>query len=194
MTQWSILLVAALLAGCAQIKERVVLLPGADGRTGALAVSTAKGEAILASPYATVEVRDGKVVQTTSSAEEVRGRYGKLLDAQPPRPRSFVLYFHFDRIDLTEDSERMLERMKNELAAAPSAEVVIIGHTDTMGSDSTNERLSLKRAEIVRAALISIGIAPSAISIAGRGERELAVSTADEVPEPKNRRAEIKVR
>ncbi len=194
MRRWSILVLAALLPGCAQITERVVLLPGADGRTGALAVNTGKGEAILASPYATVEVSDGKVVQSTSSADEVRSRYGKLLDAQPPRPKSFVLYFHFDRIDLTADSELLLDRMKDELAATPSAEVAIVGHSDTMGTASRNDRLSLRRAEIVRAALIAIGIAPSAISIAGRGERELAVPTADEVPEPKNRRTEIKVR
>ncbi|MCK7582669.1 MAG: OmpA family protein [Chromatiales bacterium] len=71
---------------------------------------------------------------------------------------------------------------------------MIIGHTDTMGSDSTNERLSLRRARSCAPRSTSIGIAPSAISIAGRGERELAVPTADEVPEPKNRRAEIKVR
>jgi len=95
LTQWSILLVAALLAGCAQIKERVVLLPGADGRTGALAVSTAKGEAILASPYATVEVRDGKVVQTTSSAEEVRG--SSLDRFLPERLRADAVEFSVSR-------------------------------------------------------------------------------------------------
>lgn len=194
MRRWSILVLAALLPGCAQITERVVLLPGADGRTGALAVNTGQGEAVLAAPYASIEVKGGKAVHTTSSAQEVRSRYGVLLDAQPPQPKSFVLYFHFDRIDLTADSELLLERMKDQLAAMPAAEVVIIGHTDSMGSASRNDRLSLRRAEIVRAALIAIGIAPSAIAITGRGERELAVPTADEVPEPKNRRAEIKIR
>ncbi|MCK7582668.1 MAG: hypothetical protein MZV65_48625 [Chromatiales bacterium] len=75
---------------------------------------------MLASPYATVEVQDGKVVQTTSSAR--RGARPIRHPARCPTAtaeESFVLYFHFDRIDLTEDSERLLERMKNELAAVP---------------------------------------------------------------------------
>lgn len=171
-----------------------MLLPAADGRSSALVVTTQQCETTLASPYATVEIKDGHTVRSTSSAEAVRSRYGALLDAQPPQPKSYVLYFQFDRIDLTPDSVGLLEHMKEEVAAMPAAEVVIIGHTDTMGSESRNDRLSLRRAEVVRAALIAIGIPPSAISVAGRGERELAVPTADEVPEPRNRRAEIKVR
>jgi outer membrane protein OmpA-like peptidoglycan-associated protein len=46
----------------------------------------------------------------------------------------------------------------------------------------------------VRATLIAVGIPANAISVAGRGEHDLAVQTADQVPEPRNRRAEIKIR
>ncbi len=194
MTRRPALVLAALLAGCAQVTERVVLLPGPEGRTGALAVRTAGDETVLAAPYASVEVKGGKAVQTTSSADEVRSRYGALLDAQPPGPKTFVLYFQFDRIDLTAESARELASLKEALAATPAAEVVIVGHTDTMGPEARNERLALRRAEVVRAALIAMGIPPSAVSVAGRGERELAVATDDEVPEPRNRRAEIKLR
>ena len=57
-----------------------------------------------------------------------------------------------------------------------------------------NDTLSLKRAETVRTALIAAGIAAGQIEIAGRGERELAVQTADEIAEERNRRVEILVR
>lgn len=194
MTRLPVLMIAALLAGCAQVTERVVLLPGPEGQTGAVAVGTDRGETVLAAPYATVEIKGGKASASTSNAEEVRGRYGALLDAQPPRPQSFVLYFHFDRIDLTTDSEPELARIRQALAAMPAAEVLIVGHTDTTGSEARNDRLALRRAEVVRAALIGMGIPPSAISVSGRGERDLAVQTADGVPEPRNRRAEIKIR
>ena len=194
MTRRPVLILATLLAGCAQVTERVVLLPGPDGGTGALSVGTDRGETVLAAPYAMVEIKGGKPSAATSTAEQVRDRYGALLDAQPPQPRSFVLYFHFDRIDLTTDSEPVLARIKEALAAMPAAEVLIVGHTDTMGSEARNDRLALRRAEVVRAALIAVGIPPSAISVSGRGERDLAVETADGMPEPRNRRAEIKIR
>jgi outer membrane protein OmpA-like peptidoglycan-associated protein len=194
LTRWSILAFAALLTGCAQVKERVVLLPGPDGGTGALAATSEHGETLLATPYAAVEVKDGEMVRTTSNAEEVRSRYGALLAAQPPRPKSLVLYFEFDRIDLTAESVLELPRLQKELAAMPAAEIVIVGHTDTMGSESRNDRLALRRAEVVRATLIAVGIPASVISVAGRGEHDLAVQTADQVPEPRNRRAEIKIR
>ena len=57
-----------------------------------------------------------------------------------------------------------------------------------------NDRLSVRRAEVVRDALAAIGVPVEKIAVVGRGEREPAVATADEVPEPRNRRAEIKVR
>jgi outer membrane protein OmpA-like peptidoglycan-associated protein len=72
--------------------------------------------------------------------------------------------------------------------------VVVIGHTDRVGNDQYNDRLSLQRAERVRGELVRLGIPESRIRTAGRGEREPLVATDDEVPEPRNRRVEINVR
>ena len=71
---------------------------------------------------------------------------------------------------------------------------MVIGHTDRVGTTQFNDGLSLQRAERVRRALVELGIASERIRTAGRGERELLVSTADDVPEPRNRRVEINVR
>ena len=63
-----------------------------------------------------------------------------------------------------------------------------------VGADTDNDRLSLERAEAVRAMLIQRGIKASFIRAVGRGEREPLVPTPDEQPEPRNRRVEVIVR
>ena len=70
----------------------------------------------------------------------------------------------------------------------------IIGHTDRVGSVESNDTLSLQRAQAVRQLVIDRGFDPNRVEAVGRGEREPVVQTADEVEEPKNRRAEIVVR
>jgi OOP family OmpA-OmpF porin len=73
-------------------------------------------------------------------------------------------------------------------------EVEVIGHTDTMGTQPHNQQLSRSRAEMIRDRLVQNGINPKSISVAGRGSLDLAVKTADQVTEPRNRRVEITVR
>jgi outer membrane protein OmpA-like peptidoglycan-associated protein len=194
VTKWPLVSVVALLTSCAQVPDRVVLLPNADGRSSAVIVTTAKGEVKLATPYATVQVKGGVAYAGASGREEVQGRYGPLLDAQPERARSFVVYFFFESAELTPASRPLVDQIKTEIASMPAVEVFITGHTDTVGPDSINEALSLRRAEAVRDALVKLGIPPESIQVAGFGDRKPALRTAPEVPEPKNRRAEINVR
>ena len=82
------------------------------------------------------------------------------------------------------------------MARRPAPEVVVIGHTDTTGSDDYNDRLSLQRAERIRARLLQrgLGIPPDNVVAVGRGKRELLVPTPDQVAEPKNRRVELHIR
>ena len=88
----------------------------------------------------------------------------------------------------------VIKLIKAELAARPAPEIVVTGHTDRVASLAYNDELSLKRAQAVRSALIAAGIDAAQIEVAGRGEREPAVATADEVDEERNRRVEITVR
>jgi outer membrane protein OmpA-like peptidoglycan-associated protein len=176
-------------------QERVVLLPERDGRASAVSVRTARGEAILERPYAAVDVlADGTVARTDESTASVQSRFGEALAAQPPPPVSFIVYFVFDTDELTPASRAQFDRIKAELATRPAPEIVVIGHTDRVGSVPYNDDLSLKRAQTVRAALIEADIGPGGIEVAGRGEREPAVATEDEVREERNRRVEITVR
>ncbi len=178
------------------VREQVVLLPDTDGRVGQVTVTTPSATATLDRAYAVAEVlSDGQVVSgVASSAESVRQRFAATLAAQPPQPVSFNVFFVFDKDELTPESTAQFERIKAELVSRPAPEIVVIGHTDRVGALEYNDALSLKRAEMVRLALAQAGIAHAQMEVAGRGEREPVVATADEVAEPRNRRVEITVR
>lgn len=191
---WIMLL--GLLGACTSVpRERFVLLPDADGSVGQITLQTTQGEATLARAYATADsMSDGRVRTGEASADEIRQRFEATLAVRPPAPVSFNVFFVFDKDELTAESVAQFDRIKKELAARPAPEIVVIGHTDRVGALEYNDALSLKRAETVRSALVDAGIRREQIEIAGRGEREPAVPTADEVAEPRNRRVEIMVR
>lgn len=180
------------MAGCAS--ERVVLLPNADGHKSAVVLRSDGGESLLDQPYAASVRRAGTFRPYTATAEEVQERFGAALAAQPARAASFIVYFVEGKDELTGESQPELERIKAEIARRPAAEILVVGHTDRVGSLQVNDQLSLKRALVVRDALVAAGFPEGIIETAGRGEREPLVPTDDEVAEPKNRRVEITVR
>ena len=81
-----------------------------------------------------------------------------------------------------------------ESAAAKSsgsAAVRIVGHTDTSGSATYNQKLSECRANAAKTNLVGKGVSEGSISTSGKGEAELMVQTGDGVKEPQNRRATV---
>jgi OOP family OmpA-OmpF porin len=193
LSRW-VVLVSVLATGCAHVGERVVLLPSADGHASTVVVKTEQSKTELDAPYTEVELKHGVLTRKTLAKEEVQQRYGSALDARPPRPHSYTIYFYFETTVLKPESMAMLDRIKAELKTMPAAQVVVIGHTDRSGPEAFNDTLSVQRAVAVRDAFMAIGVPRHAISVAGRGEREPAVPTADGVFEPRNRRVEIKIR
>lgn len=187
---------AALLAGCSHpVTDRVVLLPQADGRPSAVEVRQGQQVQRLDRPYQAVEARaDALPAPVQLAASAVQQRYGSLIALQPMRPRLFVVQFKPNSNQLTDESQPVLAEAMAALAQAPAPELVVIGHTDRVGSVEANDRLSVVRAETVRELLVAAGVPRSAVSVAGRGEREPAVPTDDEVAEARNRRVEIKLR
>ncbi|MBS4095372.1 MAG: OmpA family protein [Sulfuricella sp.] len=192
----AMLLLAMLgLVGCAtKPTERVVLLPGADGKVGAVVVHAQGKDVDLSTAYAAVEVGEHKLESRTLNEQEVRRRFSAALDAQPQRAQSFTVYFRYDSTQLTPESNAELDRIKTALVNLPAPEILVIGHTDQVGSDVYNDELSLKRAVVVRNILISVGLPGKLIETIGRGKREPLVQAAKSLAEPKNRRVEIKVR
>jgi outer membrane protein OmpA-like peptidoglycan-associated protein len=194
-----ILLVAGLLGACAsgppKSREFVVLVPDYDGKVGAVVITGAQGKSTLDKPYMAARYEDGGKVETAPVAqEEVRKTFAMAIAVQPVRPVSFLLYFREGTDEYTAESKEAFEKIFPEIARRKAAEVAVIGHTDTVGRTEFNDTLSLRRAERVRNDFVDRGIPTIAINVAGRGEREPIVPTADEVSEPRNRRVEINVR
>ncbi|MBT9458159.1 MAG: OmpA family protein [Burkholderiaceae bacterium] len=191
------LVLALLLAACAQLPERVILLPDAEGRSGALQLQPLEGAQnplLLNQAYAQADAVRGELRSGLSSAEAVQQAYGPLLAMQPLRPRLFIVNFRSNSDGLTPETATVLAEVRAALAAQAAGELIVIGHTDRVGSPEANDQLSLTRAQTVRELLAAMGVARELISVAGRGEREPLVPTADEVAEARNRRVEIKLR
>lgn len=183
-----------LLAGCAWRSEQIILLPEKDGRPAAVVVKQGDREVVLDRPYAATTLTPAEPWRYRANEAEVAATFGDALAAQPGRSASFMLYFIEGSDELTEDSKRTLESVFADLRQRKVPDVLVIGHTDAVGSDTFNDALARKRAEAVRTALIGRGIAPADVVAIGRGKRELLVPTADGVAEPRNRRVEIVVR
>lgn len=104
-----------------------------------------------------------------------------------------TVFFALGSAALTADSRATIAQAASDFAAGGSPSVSIVGHTDTTGSADYNMRLSQRRAEAVGQALIDAGVPADAIVAAWRGQDDLAVPTADNVAEPRNRRVELSI-
>jgi outer membrane protein OmpA-like peptidoglycan-associated protein len=185
---------ALLLAGCATPQGAVVLLPEANGKDTAVLVTQGEKVALLDQPYAGAKLSSTGPQKYNSSAADVQAQFGGALAALPSRPTQFTLYFVEGKDEFTDESKKIIDSVFAEIASRPVPDVLVVGHTDKVGTDAANDVLSRQRAEVVRRALIARGIAPGNVVVVGRGKREPLVPTADGVAEARNRRVEILVR
>jgi len=101
--------------------------------------------------------------------------------------------FETNKANLTEDSMGILEVAYNALVANPEVQVEISGHTDNVGSDADNQKLSLERAQSVRNWLVKRGIASNRMKAVGKGEMEPIDDNNTEEGRAENRRMEFYV-
>ncbi len=193
----ALLALAALAAGCASAPTPALfaVVPTSDGHVGAVVVRTDREERVINSAYGAQRLKsDGSIEAQRLTAADVRRDFGSTLDALPGKPAMFMLYFLEGKDELTLESKGEMEKVFGELKRRPLPDIMVIGHTDTVGGLAFNDRLSLARAERLREMMIGLGIPADRIAAAGRGKRELLVPTEDSVSEPRNRRVEINVR
>lgn len=185
----------ALLSACSSIPDKIILLPDPDGSVGAVTVRSANKTQVIDKAYAQADVaKSGAIDVSTDNQPGVEARYGDLLAAQPPRPRTFIINFVFDSAtELAPDSSATVEKLKTLLATWPAPHLTVVGHTDLAGSQEFNDRLSMRRAHSVASFLIKAGVPAQEIETAGRGKREPLVHTADGVPNQLNRRVVITI-
>jgi hypothetical protein len=196
----------ALLAivGCAEAPrarpavatELVAVIPGPTGHVGSVVVRSGDSQAVvLDRAYSARRVMsDGSAEPLLLTADAVHESFAATIDALPGRPATFLLYFLEGKDELTNASRAEIDKVFTELKRRPAPDIVVTGHTDTVGNLAFNDKLSLARAERVREMLVGLGMARNRIQTAGRGKRELLVPTEDNTPEPRNRRVEISVR
>ena len=189
----TIVALSTCIFGCAH-RSTVVLLPEKDGTATAVIVKQNDRETLLDKPYSAARQTPFGVRAYMATPEEVTSKFGTALASQPQRAASFMLYFVGGKDEFTEDSKLIIETVFAEIARRPVPDVIVIGHTDAVGSDQFNDALARQRAEAVRAELIRRGVAPESIQASGRGKRDLLIHTPNGIAEPRNRRVELVVR
>jgi outer membrane protein OmpA-like peptidoglycan-associated protein/opacity protein-like surface antigen len=113
----------------------------------------------------------------------------------PPRPACntgpFIVFFDFDRSDITAEATNILNTAVTAYANCGSARVMLAGHTDTSGSARYNVGLAERRNMAVRSYMTGRGVAAGQITGEAFGETQPRVPTADGVREAQNRRVEV---
>jgi outer membrane protein OmpA-like peptidoglycan-associated protein len=177
-------------------RDVIVLLPDDQGKTGAIVVSSAGVERRLDRPGQTVAVESGAPpgVPFVMADPEVIASVGPALAALPKPPARFILYFHHDSTALTRESMAQLQVVLRTIRERSPVDISVVGHTDTLGENEYNARLSLKRAKTVAALLTGNGVDASILDITSHGKNNPLVPTGDQVSEPRNRRVEVTVR
>jgi len=101
--------------------------------------------------------------------------------------------FDFDKSVIKNEGKAKLDDLAQKVKAVNLEVVIAIGHTDSIGSDAYNQKLSVRRAESVKAYLVSKGVEPNRIYTEGKGEKQPVASNKTKEGRAKNRRVEIEV-
>jgi len=191
---------AIIVTGCAtpppapppKPQSYVVLLPNADGSVGEVSVGSEKGVVVLDQPRQGAQF-DGAAPFAVDDARLQRD-FGAAMAARPALPVTFLLYYEAGGARLTAESQALIPKVLEAVRGRPAPDVSIIGHTDTVGTPDTNEKLGLERAQLIAKLVAEAGIRAHDLTISSHGERNLLVQTPDNTAEPRNRRVEITVR
>jgi OOP family OmpA-OmpF porin len=102
-------------------------------------------------------------------------------------------HFDFDKAVLKPEGKAKLDDLVGKLKAVNLEVIIAIGHTDSIGSDAYNKKLSLRRSDAVKAYLVSKGIEANRIYTEGKGESQPIADNKTKEGRAKNRRVEIEV-
>lgn len=103
------------------------------------------------------------------------------------------ILFDFDSSNLRETSEENLSELASTLKKYEDTEILVEGHTDSIGSDKYNEMLSVRRAESVSSYLNQLGVGQKRFIVKGYGENQPIAANSSETGRQKNRRVEVAI-
>ena len=113
--------------------------------------------------------------------------------APPPPTKAWMVFFDTNSTTLSQQSAMTVTEAVSVAKSTANAKVTVTGYTDTDGAPAYNQQLSVRRADAVKNALVSNGIAPQSITVTGAGEGGLLIDTPDQTKNEKNRRVQIVV-
>lgn len=126
-----------------------------------------------------------------------------VVEAPPPPPKPVAVsekvsfsaesLFDFDKSVVKPDGKAALDGLVNNLQGMNTEAIVTVGHTDSIGTDAYNQKLSLRRAEAVKAYLVSKGVEASRVFVEGKGESQPVADNKTAEGRAKNRRVTVEV-
>lgn len=102
-------------------------------------------------------------------------------------------FFDFDKAVLKPEGRAKLDDLVGKIQGINLEVIIAVGHTDSVGTDAYNQRLSVRRAEAVKAYLVSKGIERNRVYTEGKGEKQPVADNRTSEGRAKNRRVEIEV-
>ncbi|HUR94770.1 MAG TPA: OmpA family protein [Gemmatimonadales bacterium] len=204
MPQFRMFLLSALAAGtmlgCARNAQRGLVIGAAGGAVlggviGKVSGSTAKGAIIGAAVGGAAGAiigdqmdRQAREIELTVPGATVE-RVGEGIQVTF---ESGLLY-DFDSDAVKATARRNLAALASSLEKYPKSDLLILGHTDSVGTDSYNKALSVRRADAAAEYLVSQGVSRSRIATGGLGEEEPVASNSDQGGRGRNRRVEVAI-
>ena len=118
--------------------------------------------------------------------------------APPPAAATKVTYaadafFDFDKSVLKAEGKAKLDDLVGKVKGINLEVIIAVGHTDSVGADAYNQKLSVKRADAVKAYLVTKGIEKNRVYTEGKGEKQPVADNKTSAGRSKNRRVEIEV-
>ena len=193
----------SLLTGCARHqakRDMIVLLPDPDGKVGTITVTTNGGSQVVDKAGYVIEIEEiNKAPDAPKpvNENEMNEVFRAALSAQPDSSNRFllfILYFEHDTTKFTHESKGLFPEFLKTIKNRKPNEVYVVGHTDMVGTEAYNIKLSSKRARYVKDLLVSNGIKPGTFFVSYYGKSRPVVPTKNDVPEPRNRRVEVIIR
>ena len=191
--------VAVLISGCANMSDaqRSSAIGGGLGALAGVAIGDSRGSAAVGAGLGALGgyIWSNQMAQRKAAMEQATAGTGvdvtQTADNQLKLSIPSDISFDTGRSDIKPNLQPVLNQFAQGLGAQPNTEIRIIGHTDSTGSDTINNPLSVNRAASARDYLVSRGVSARQIQIDGRGSRQPIADNNTNSGRAQNRRIEI---
>ena len=182
-----------LLPACAPMTT-LILMPDEGGKVGSITANSSGDITVLNKAYERVTTSRAPLLHPSTDVlteAQVYEDYGSLIKAQPLHPVTFTVYFSRGSVDLAEKAKALIPAIIEGIRARVPTAIMILGYTDTTGTDALNAQLSLERAQTVEKVLREGIPFKNGVKMHSFGSKSLIVPTPPSVDEPRNRAVEI---